>query len=569
MTRVKYRIFLSLAVCLLLFASLSYAEETPLTALADTTLSYFRPLEGAITSASGNEAEMNIGSESGVRPGMRLTILRKGAQFLHPITKEPIGQVENPVGTADVFDAEAKSSRLSVIQGEANVGDVVRLTSSRVRLLFYETQDVDWSLSGEYYRLLTESERFELISTALKLNDTADLIREAKGRGADVLLVISQKKEGDKTILMQRLFRAADGRKFSEDEAAMDAAFMKTIQTGEKFFGPVASEAYLTVNIPFGVKLIGIGDVNGDGKQEMALSSGSEIGFYSISSSLEPALEGVKIKTIKGAEPLWLDLFDLNNDKKDEIILTIKGDGDITSYVYALDGNGFSPLWKENFFVRLIGGALYGQKPQRGGGYTGGVFPIVWGGGVGPGGAGEESKKLEELKLPPGVNIYDFAFINSPDGRIFILAYDEGGYLNLYDENGVRLWRSPEDYGGIATRFKMEETGVIVDRGYWSVKDRILIKDREALVIKREPFLEKAKGMGYKASEIRALSLNGLSMSDSAFVAGIGGSASAMQVSGGKLFVLASPLFGIEPGKILKGENPIINKLYIYPLNLR
>ena len=39
------------------------------------------------------------------------------------------------------------------------------------------------------------------------------------------------------------------------------------------------------------------------------------------------------------------------------------------------------------------------------------------------------------------MNIYDFTFINEPDGKRLVLAYDDAGYLNLYDE-GIRIWRS-------------------------------------------------------------------------------------------------------------------------------
>jgi len=106
----------------------------------------------------------------------------------------------------------------------------------------------------------------------------------------------------------------------------------------------------------------------------------------------------------------------------------------------------------------------------------------------------------------------------------------------------------------------------LVDRGSWSVKDRLSRSNRDILYVKRIPLLDMMQGIGYKKSQIRILRWNGLSMEDDVLVDNIGGTLLDYMVVHDKVIVLASPLFGIKPGNILKGENPVNTELFIYPL---
>ena len=79
------------------------------------------------------------------------------------------------------------------------------------------------------------------------------------------------------------------------------------------------------------------------------------------------------------------------------------------------------------------------------------------------------------------MNIYDFTFINEPDGKKLVLAYDDAGYLNLYDE-GIRIWRSRGDYGGFQTTFKRTAPTIMMESGVWAVKDRLLCRTGKYLL---------------------------------------------------------------------------------------
>ena len=98
------------------------------------------------------------------------------------------------------------------------------------------------------------------------------------------------------------------------------------------------------------------------------------------------------------------------------------------------------------------------------------------------------------------------------------------------------------------------------------MKDRLSRSNRDVLYVKRIPLLDMMQGIGYKKSQIRILRWNGLSMEDDVVVDNISGTLLDYMVVHDKVIVLASPLFGIKPGNILKGENPVNTELLIYPL---
>jgi hypothetical protein len=106
----------------------------------------------------------------------------------------------------------------------------------------------------------------------------------------------------------------------------------------------------------------------------------------------------------------------------------------------------------------------------------------------------------------------------------------------------------------------------MIDRGEWAIKDRLFLRNGEVFFVKRAPLLGMVKGLGYKSSQIKDLLWNGLSMEEGIVIDNIKGSILDYTVTGDKIIVLASPVFGIKAGNILKGENPLGTVLYIYQM---
>jgi hypothetical protein len=198
---------------------------------------------------------------------------------------------------------------------------------------------------------------------------------------------------------------------------------------------------------------------------------------------------------------------------------------------------------------------LIAQAYSRTDGFDGEVFAMTWDGAY---------KKAAALKLPRGVNIYDFVLLRNAGADNRVLAYDESGFLNAYDSNGMKIWQSKTGSGGFLKTFRKSGPATMIDRGNWSVKDRLLMRDKNIFTVKRNPFIELIKGIGYKNSQIQTVTWDGLSVNESTYIDKVSGTIYDYGISGNRFIILATPPLGIRPGNILKGENPVRTGLYIY-----
>ncbi len=545
-----------IALLIILFFTMVPAAqggENPITRFKDETLSYFGPLTGTITGVEDDRVIMEAEEKYPVKPGMRMKVMREGAEFIHPVTKEPLGRSESTVGKVEVTDVLPDSFTGIIVEGEAKEGDRIRISGTKVKLLFCQDKNMDWRLADEYYRTLKETGRMEMIDTSLETGDPAVMLEEAKKLGAEAALLLTAEKSGDGSVIREQLFWVADGSKFFEAEAEIEASYSKELNIGEEFFTPRGKEAILVYDLPLGAKLVSTGDFDGDGKEEIILGTGRDISIYTPSVDLQFLWE------VKGSlkdDNIWIDSIDLNGNGRDELVVTSMRHNGVISTIYELSGSEFKKLWEGGYFLRAIGPVLLAQSYSNSRGFAGDVFAMTWDGTYRTG---------EKIDLPSGINIYDFAFIpGSGDARL-ILAYDESGFLNLY-QDGIKTWRSSSKTGGFTSTFKIKSEVSYLSGSEWSVKDRLVPINRDILAVERVPFVKMARGMGYKSSKIRYYRWNGLLMAEGVLIDDIIGSVLDYTVSGNRLIVLTSPFLGIKFKNILKGENPLGKMLLIYSL---
>jgi len=541
-------------------------HDTSLLPLKNEALSYFKPVTGKVVSINGNKVKIDIGSLQSVKTGMRLFVFKEGAPFIHPVTKEPIGKIELPIGDIEITAVtETESTGIIIGSPEDFAKDFakdfdnskVRVPGTQVKTLFYQG-DVDWFLGDSYYHMLRETGRFELIDTSMEPRPISEIISEAEAKGADVVLVLNSEVSDDQVKLTQKLFWVSDSKIFSEKTAPINIAYVRELRFKAGLFGPKEGEALLTFQLPSGTRRLAVGDLNGDGEPEIITASGNMIRVYRPGVSLTLLWE---LNVPLAGDVIWLDTANLN--RKDIMLITSMRDGDITSYIYEIRDFGLQQIYKASgTFIRALNSNIIGQEHNRADGYYGNIFYIGYIDG--------KHKRGEDLKLPPGVNIYDFQIVSAPDGRQAVLAWDENGFLGLYNEQGVRIWAG-EYFGGFSAEFtfKMESPTIMRERGNWSVKDRLIIIKNEVLVPKRKPLVDMARGLGYSSSEIRGFWWNGVIVEERPFIEGISGEILDYAVVGDRVVVLSKPLFGIMAGNILKGKSPFGTMLHIFSLKGR
>ena len=567
-----YVLFLTLLAAVYCSPLAAYAEDNPLNKMLDETMSYFKPLTARVITAEDRKITVDIGAKAGARKGMRFQVLREEAPFIHPVTKEPFGKLEALVGKAEIKEVDADSSRAEIIEGSAREGDKIRISEIKVNVLFCQSKDTDWHLADSYYRMLKDSGRFNLIETGMDTDIPSKAVEEARRLRADVALLLVARKSDSGIVLTQSLLWVSDGTRLFEANVNIDAAFSKKLGTSDMFFKPHEQGALLQFEAPSGGKFICACDLDGKGKKQILLATGRDVRAYTLGGGLEPYSGGITIAGAAIHNLIWLDCVDVNKDGRDEVVVTTMasgtraedpeqltanhGDKAVTSYIYELAGSEFVLLQKDSVFLRRMGRGLIGQEFSRYEGFFGDVFDVTWDGGY---------QRGKALPLPKGVNIYDFVYLeDSGEGRL-VLAYDEAGFLNLYDRSGMRIWRSKTDNGGFINSFS-KKASALVDKGEWSMKDRLSLIDNKVISIKRVPFVEMIKGIGFKKAEIKTLRWNGFSMDERTLIDNISGTLYDYAVDGDGIIVLASPLFGLKAGNILKGENPLKTELSVYKM---
>jgi len=531
---------------ILTFPPAASAEVSPLTPLVDKTLSFFKPMAGDVVSVDDGVVRVSLGSRDGIVKGMRLRVLRKGEFFYHPVTQEPIGRAEKPVGTVEVLQVEEGKSSCKIIEGDAKRGDIVRVSASKKRLLFYQEAPVDYYLGDAYYKGLKATGRFGIIDAPVGPLDTEALLKVAASEHADLVLDLDSEKTGEKTYLKQTLLWP-DGSILSEDSLYVPPAFLSELRFGSELLSDVRNDPLLSYDLPFAAGLISAGDIDGNGKTDLVISGGEKIYVYDMEMDLLYRLKMTPSWTV-----IWMDTFDVDSDGKDELFLSaISPDHEaVNSFIYKLEDRQFKTLWKTDGFIRVSDGRILYQKYSNPEGYSGPILLVSHQEGFGVGGL------YSGLK---GLDIYDFVTLKDREGGTVYFSMGDDDHLELRGSDGVAIWRSDEDMGGfIRTMYD----GVV-----WHLNDRMVKRDNEVVVIKRNPLIGKV--LGYKSSRLLTYRYSGNGVDESTLVDKISGKLLDYSIFDGKAAVLSKPLLGIKPGNILKGETPVVTILRIYSIKGR
>ncbi len=214
----------------------------------------------------------------------------------------------------------------------------------------------------------------------------------------------------------------------------------------------------------FKIGIIGIdvGDVDGDGKNELVFIDHNTVYIYKWTGG-----RFAQFKAIKGSwspEYIYVSVADLDGNGVAEIYVSSLSAANVSSLVLEWDGSRFKRISHSQYWLfRVIdlpakGKVLIGQKRVTDGIYTGDVCLLKR--------TNDGYESTGQLKLPRYANVFNFVVTDlDAKGKQDTILLDEYDRLRVYNDKEERIWRSDEYFGGTLAFMLDKSRGVYVDEG--------------------------------------------------------------------------------------------------------
>ncbi|MBW1896886.1 MAG: VCBS repeat-containing protein, partial [Deltaproteobacteria bacterium] len=293
------------------------------------------------------------------------------------------------------------------------------------------------------------------------------------------------------------------------------------IRGGETFWKSQNFKEYL--------KGLSIGDVDGDGYQEIVFISDNKVFVYRLVKQ-----QFIKVAEISGEADNnfhGIDVVDVNGNGKAEIFVTNlrKGRNVLTSFVLEWDNGEFVTIAKDQrWYYRSQelpskGRVLFGQKRGSVDAFIGAVHEM----GLESG----EYVPVSTVNLPDEVNVFGFTMGDvQNNGSEKVVAFTDQNVFKILTMQGSTEWKSGERYGGSMDYLELEPTGEMTTVGRAEdlgklrlyLPKRIFVQDldgdgrQEVVVVKNYSLTGEviARVRHFSSGEIKSLSWDGLGLSE-------------------------------------------------------
>lgn len=276
----------------------------------------------------------------------------------------------------------------------------------------------------------------------LDVNKEKELItafNQSKGMD-EVIPTVNKFAQDINAKIMGRYVRAPVYAKVPEEEEKVGPKGL--IRVKEDFR---EKEHKQVIKLDVGILGMDIGDVDGDGQNEMVCIDNRTVYIYKWRAG-----KFAEIKRIKGRwspNYVWVDVADMNGNGRAEIYvsnLTHSGAGSLI-----MEWQGNQPVTLASglrWFLRVIdhpvkGKILIGQKMSVGSGFTPGIHILKM----------QNSRMVEAgiLELSHRATVFNFALGDiAGQGETNTVLLSKNDHLFLLDEGGKELWRSSDYFGG-------------------------------------------------------------------------------------------------------------------------
>jgi TolB-like protein len=199
---------------------------------------------------------------------------------------------------------------------------------------------------------------------------------------------------------------------------------------------------------PFRVRGMAMGDVDGDGRNEVVLIEDKSVSIYRWETTEFKLLKKFSGKGID--QFMAVDVGDIDKDGKAEIFITNFPEDPyqpgyrMYSFVIAFKEGDFRIVASQiDWFLRVVdwegrGQVLLGQKKGVDKSFDGPVYEMAW--------DGKNCRGTKKLEVPNVFSLYGFApFVSG--GATLYASVDSDFRLKVFDQKGKQVWRSSLYYG--------------------------------------------------------------------------------------------------------------------------
>ena len=230
----------------------------------------------------------------------------------------------------------------------------------------------------------------------------------------------------------------------------------------------------------FEIKGLDIGDVDGDGKNELVVMDKNNLYIFKY--------DGEKLRLFQKIEQgsehnfLTLDVADLNHNGHAEIIVTSVVEDELRSFILEYEEGKFKKITeKAGWFFRVLdhpkeGPILLGQQRGSDGVPVDPIYRMVW--------KKKSFEKGPKMNFPSETVIFGLTMADiRGKGKPEIIAFDKFDCLSIFSEDGKGRWRSRDRFGGTNNFYDTRKKADIAfrpgDAPPWRtfIPGRILVRD--------------------------------------------------------------------------------------------